>query len=230
MNCIPECSRKYLIDKKSYILESLCLQGYISERNLISLLQDANQYWEFIRKIPFEYLYPKFYKRLIQQSCKLLNIDSLLPLYLEDNWPKVLSRINDSYSKYSIYALRSNGDVCRYYIKGDIETDYRLVKQLNSKASLSGNSAILLRSIGHRIGEKTIVGYRPHRKSIRPNRNHALEFLLTSHDFLVEPSNLILNQEFDKFSNEFADELKTNIVYAKMFRSFLKDNASQLNI
>lgn len=225
---VPECSKKYLMENANAILERLCLQGYISERNWNYLLHNKNNYWEFIKKLPFEYLYPQYYVNLIQKSSKLLNIGMLMPLFLEDNWPKVVSGIDSDFARYSIYALEPDGNVGRYYIHGNVVDDYILAKNLFSKASLSGNSAILLSTIGHRIGERTIVGYRPHKRSLRPNRNYALNMLLDTHESIIEPSNIILSQQFDLVSNALGDEEKTNIVYAKVFRKYLEDNSKSL--
>lgn len=227
---IPDCSKRYLIDNKRKILHQLCIEGHITERTCNSLHSNDIYYWEFIRKIPFEYLYPKYYKKIITASCRLLNLDSLPQIYLEDNWAKVVSRIDSEHFRYSIYALESNGNVGRYYITGDIEKDYRLVRNFSTKASLSGNSAILLKTISHRIGDNTIVGYREHRRSVRPNRNHALKYLIDRNNVIIEPHNPVLGKVLNTIPSKLGDEQKTNIAFAICFRNFLNDNQSSLNL
>lgn len=227
---VPECSRQYLIGKASEILERLVLKGHVSERNMSKLINSKPLYWEYIRQIPFEYLYPEYYMTLKEKSSKLLNIHLLDSLYVEDNWFKTVLCIHSGFTRYCIYALEGNGIVGKYDIPSDLKKYYHLLKCLSSKAVLSGNSAFLLDSIRHRIDKWTIVGYRPHRRSIRPNREYALRDILNTHTSVIEPSNRIMSEQFDLVPSFIGDEAKTNIVYAKTFRTYLEENRFYLNL
>ena len=194
------------------------------------MLNNKPLYWEYIRQIPFEYLYPEYYMTLKEGSSKLLNIHLLDSLYIEDNWFKTALHIHSGFARYSIYTLEGNGIVGKYDIPSDLKQFCHLFKSLSSKAVLSGNSAFLLDSIRHRIDELTIVGYRQHRRSIRPNREYALGILLNKYTSIIEPSNRIMSEQFDLIPSSIGAEAKTNIVYAKTFRMYLAENRFYLNL
>ena len=228
LSYIPYCSQNYFVDNKHEILEMLCLKGVITERNWYRLCSDDKLFWLFVKNVPFEFIYPEYYEKLILESCKQLNIANLKALYLEKSWSQMIFDIKNDFYRYSIYILEKDGHIGKYTTDGNNYTD--LVRNLNGVSIMSGNSAILLKQIGFRIGNKTIIGYRKHSRSIRHNRNYELNNLLKKHSSLIEPSNSFLSREFDNtldFSNE---EEKTNYVYAKIFREYLESNHTYLKL
>lgn len=225
---IPYCSKQYFWDNKNDILELLCMKGVITERNWNRLNSDDNLFWLFIRNIPFEFIYPDYYNKLIVESCKQLNIANLRSLYLEKSWSQMIFNIKNDFFRYSIYALEKDGHIGKYTTDGKNYID--LVRNLNRASVMSGNSAMLLKEIGFRIGNKTIVGYRKHSRNIRYNRNYELGNLLKEHSSLIEPSNVFLGREFDNALSFSSEEEKTNYVYAKVFREYLEKNHTCLKI
>ena len=225
---IPYCSKQYFIENKSRILEMLCLKGIITERNLHRLCSDDTLMWYFLRNVPFEYIYPEYYEKLIFESSKQLDITKLQPLYLEDSWSQMVFDIKSDFFRYSIYVLEKDGHIGKYTTDGKNYSD--LVRNLCGASVMSGNSAVLLKQIGFRVGNKTIVGYRKHSKSIRYNRNCELKDLLNKHSSLIEPSNIFLSREFNNAIGFTNEEEKTNYVYAKVFREYLESNHIALKL
>ena len=228
LSYIPYCTKNYFIDNINSILEMLCMKGIITERNWQKTKNNTERYWEFIRNIPFEYIYPDYYRNLIASSRKLLNIYELKPVYLERTWSTVFFDIDSEYYRYSIYALENDGHIGKYTTDGNNYS--KLVRNLNRCASMSGNIAILLKEIGYRIDSQTIIGYRKDKRNIRPNKNYELNKLLNNHQSLIEPSNTVLSQKFDAVSYFSTEEEKTNYVYANVFRNFVIKNHDLLNL
>lgn len=225
---IPYCSKRYFIDNKKRILEMLCLKRVITERNLHRLCLDDTLMWQFLRNVPFELIYPEYYEKLILESSKQLNIAELKPLYLENSWSQMVFDIKNDFFRYSIYVLEKDGHIGKYTTDGKNYSD--LIRNLCRASVMSGNSAILLKQISFRIGNKTIIGYRKHNKSIRHNRNYELKDLLRKHSSLIEPSNAILSREFNNAIGFSSEEEKTNYVYAKVFREYLESNHIYLKL
>lgn len=219
LSFLPSCSKEYFINNADSILETLCLRGKITERNWNKLSSNKFLYWEFVRNVPFEYIYPDYYRKVISNSCNLFSIKAIKPLYLERIWPQILFDINEDLFRYSIYALEGNGIIGKYTVNGDNKVD--LVRNLSRRCCLSGNSAILLRTIGYRIGIMTTIGYRMHRRSVRPNRNYELNRLFERHSFIVEPTNPILSNHFNSVGFPCIEEEKNNYVFAQVFREYL---------
>lgn len=232
LNFIPSCSKNYIIDNKNEILSHLAKKRIISYRRIEIYKNNDNAFWNYIKNIPFEYIYPEFIDKIRKKMCEKFNLKGIDNLYLESNYMNVIKNIGQEYWRYNIYGLNYNGIIGKYDVDlGNFQSVCHLYNSLKYNSVLSGNSAIFLCQIKSRMnGNNIIYGYRKHNKNPRPNRNYELSRLLTSNDSIIEPKNDYINNLFDEIKNVSNMEEKANIVYAKAYLKFLCDNYNILEL
>jgi len=71
-----------------------------------------------------------------------------------------------------------------------------------------------------KIGNYTI-GYRPHSKDIRRNREYVLNKMLAKYKSIVEPKNKKINELFSIQDVTLSTEIKANKVYTVAYLEFL---------
>ena len=98
-----------------------------------------------------------------------------------------------------------------------------LCTEMGKKSILSGNSALLLYQIGLRIGPQTVVGYRKRRSDKRPNREYALNMLISGRKTVLEPKNTAFTQYYLGLDEKLTDEQRGNIAFAKGYTAFLQE-------
>lgn len=220
-NYFKYLSKKELIKKKKNILDYLIKIKKISNRNYEKYIFNDELFWNYIKNLPFEYLYPNHYKQIIETVNSSFNVH-FIPLHLEDNLLEVSLNISEGKEKYSIYALEYNGKIGRYYLNFKNNKSFcHFCKMLYRKSVLSGNSAILLEQISTRIGKNFIIGYRLHNHDPRPNRDYALNKLLNNNKSIIEPKIIRINDMFKNQDSNISLESKANIVYANAYLEFL---------
>ncbi len=228
---LPPCSREFLWKHAKAVVHQLIYVGYLTGRQGEALLKSPDRFWSFVRNVPFSTLYPKFTKEMCKRAMEELDIFSLRPLYLERNYYKVLSKIKDEASRYSIYALEANGTIGTYYLHLNNEHDMtHLYSELSRRPVLSGNSGLLIHQIENRIGSHTLVGYRIHNKRIRPNREHALSSLLNGRTGILEPKNTAFTSYYQDLDQTLSDEEKSIQAFAAGYRRFLTECVKNWNI
>ena len=133
----------------------------------------------------------------------------------------MVSQLNDEGGHYSIFALDYSGEVGRYYVPYVLpKKTTHLYNDLRRKTVLSGNSAVFIEQIKNRISSKAVIGYREHLREIRPNREFALNRIISNRNSVVEPRNSELYNLFDKYRNYGS----VDPIYAEAFNSFLLSN------
>lgn len=226
----PPCSKGYIIEQKNLILQKFISNRYITWRAAEKLASNDENFWLFVSKVPFEYIYPDFMNKLINNSSSVLGIKKIIPLLLEKNFPSILGDIVDSRECYSIFALDVCGTVGRYYLKYyDMKQWIHLCSDLSKRPVLSGNSAILLKQISQRLPSNIIVGYRQHNTYKRPNRDHALKLILSKRTNILEPANKEM-YKFFKVNGKFSEEEKANMAYAAAYEKYISDNRFSLKL
>lgn len=229
----PPCKKDYFWMYKDDILNKLVIDGRISKRVAEKLSADQNLFWEVLRKIPFEYLYPEFYRKLLQETKKVLGNIKFISTELSNEFVNIYDKLPLDKRLYSIYSLESNGIIGHYDM--EIPFDYRYSKRLvhlfsslNKQIVLSGNSAMFIASIDHKINQNGLVGYRNH-KHPRVSRDFALGQLLIGKESVIEPKNVIFNSYYDKI-NINDNEAKANEVVALAYSDFLNSNVLSLKL
>jgi len=101
---------------------------------------------------------------------------------------------------------------------------------LSKSPVLSGNSAVLITGIDHRISNKTIVGYRDHKKFPRPNRNFALSKLVENRESVLEPKIDKFNVFFNDIDINLSEEERANEVYAKAYLAYIEEIYKNLGL
>ena len=210
----PPCKKDYLWMYKDDILNKLIIKGRISKRVAEKLSMNQNLFWEVLRKIPFEYLYPEFYRKLLKETKKMLGNIKFISTELSNEFVNIYNELPLDKRLYSIYSLEGNGIIGHYDM--EIPNDYRYSKRLvhlfsslNKQIVLSGNSAMFIASIGHKINQKGLIGYRNH-KYPRVSRDYALSQLLIGKESIIEPKNAIFNSYYDKMYSKLWHILKKN--------------------
>lgn len=228
-NIFKNLSKDSLLKYKNNILLFLINRGIINHRVLKKFINDDNMYWNFIKNLPFEFLYPNHFKRILNFINEEYKI-KIKPLFLENNLLEIVLGIKNNTEKYSIYALNYNGTIARYYLnyKDDLSFSH-FCKMLYRQPVLSGNSALLLENVSKRIGKNYIIGYRPHSGNKRPNRDYALSKLLDKHSSMLEPKITRINELFGKINNDYSIERKANEVYAYVYLDFLNNYSDKLS-
>ncbi len=232
----PNCSKNHFVSNKDYFLSLLVKQSFLTSRAARKLEQNTKRYLKYIENLPVGYIYPEFIERLTRNSCELLKINHIMPLYLEKNYMSVINLIDKEHYRYNIYALDFLGRIGKYDIPIDRSRKLiHLYSELQKAPVLSGNSAFLLRQINSRISNRTVIGYREHKRNIRPNRDFALVHLLQNKKTIIEPEITGFNLFFKKYLNEspnekLSDEELANVVFSKAFLQFVTDNHSKLDL
>ena len=231
----PPCSREYLWNKKTEILNNLIFQKVISSRVAEKLNSNDILFWNIVSRLPFEFLYPEFCNELRQNSEIILSNIKFIPIELEKNYKEIYFNLGDKKDIYNIYALEHNGIIGLYdmFLDDDFRYEKRLnhlFKDLSRRSVLSGNSAILLAAIGT-ISEKenSIIGYREHKYS-RQNRDLALKYILGEQEGIIEPKNAIFNCYYDLVDKNMDTESKSNEVVSLAYRDYIKDNVKSLKL
>lgn len=229
----PPCKKDFLWANKEDILNKLIYKGKISQRVADKLSSNVNLFWDVLRRIPFEYLYPEFYKKLLNETKRLLENVKFISTDLINEVINIYDGLPFDKKLYSIYSLESNGVIGHYDM--DIPNDYRYFKRLehlfsslNKQIVLSGNSAIFIASINNKINKKGLVGYRNH-KYPRASRDFALNQLLINKESIIEPKNVIFNTYYDKI-NINDNETKSNEVVAMAYSDFVNNNVLSLKL
>lgn len=228
----PPCSKAYLLKNKEHILTILLGNAYLSKRAYKKLLSNDTLYWNYLKQIPFEYIYPEFINKIKKNFIKKFNLYDITPLLLEKRYFEVVANIKNEKDRYSIYGLNYNGNIGRYYLNYEgKEKEYHLLKSLQLNSVLSGNSAVFLSQISNRNkNNNIIIGYREHKKFIRPNRDFSLNILLNNKESIIEPKNSKLNEYFNDCDETLTEEERANIVYAKAYLKVMKDNIIDFEI
>lgn len=221
---LPCSEEAFLWNKRNQILNKLVYEGIVTGRASENIKANRNKYRDFVSNLPFDVIYPHYMSELISRAKRELDIYKIQPLFLEKNITKILLKINEDKSRYSIYALEPNGKIGTFYF--DYKDENELAHwcyELGQKSVLSGNSALLLYQIGLRIGSHTIIGYRKHKIERRPNREYALKKLIQGHKTLLEPKNVVFNDYYTDLDKELTDEERGNIAFARGYSVFLND-------
>jgi len=214
--------QKHLMELKNQIINFLVTQRIIPERVAQKLSFDDKRYWNFIKNLPFEYLYPNHTQKILSIAKEKINAN-FVPLFFEENYLELLFDINNNREKYSIYSLEYNGKIGKYYLNYRSNKSFaHFCNMLKQKPVLSGNSAFLLEQIMRfiKIGNYTI-GYRPHSKDIRRNREYVLNKMLAKYKSIVEPKNKKINELFSIQDVTLSTEIKANKVYTVAYLEFL---------
>lgn len=221
----PPCSKNYFIQNKVCILNMLLEDSHISKRACRNLLKNDNLYWNYLKKIPFEYIYPDFINKIKQVFIKKFNLYDITPLFLEKKYLEIVTNIKKEKERYSIYGLNYNGNIGRYYLNCEFkETLNHLLKSIQLNSVLSGNSAVFLYQISNRNTNNNIIfGYREHKRFVRPNRDFSLKLLLKGKQTVIEPKNSKINDYFNGIDINLSEEERANIVYAKAYLMVIKD-------
>ena len=231
----PPCKKEYLWNIKNDVLNNLIKQGIISCRVAEKLSGNFEHFCSIVEKLPFEYLYPEFYDKLIYNSQKILSNVNFISTKLEQNYKLIYSNLGNNKTIYSIYALEQNGIIGHYdmFLDDDYRYDKRLehlFKDLGKRPVLSGNSAILLASIDAlSIDKSNLLGYREHKQS-RYNRDEALNYILGNREGIIEPKNRNFNKYYDYVDSNMELEDKSNEVVALAYGDYIKANVKCLKL
>lgn len=229
-NIVKNLSKNYFIENSNDIIKYLIYKNMLTYRVGLKLKEDKDIYWNYIKNLPFEYLYPNHKNRILTIAMKKLNV-SIVPLYFEKNLLELLLNVKDNKDKYSIYALEYNGTIGRYYLNyRDNKSFSHFYNMLKIKSVLSGNSAFLLEQILRRLNENYIVGYRNHNHEIRKNRQYVLNKILSNYNCIVEPKNYKINNLFCNQNNNLSNECKANKVYSIAYLEFLKKYVNDMEL
>lgn len=230
----PFLKQKVLVKNKNKIIDYLLINGYITRRNADRLkLSDDNSYLILISKIPLEYLCPKYIDVIggwIKDKYPFLSINSL---YFERKFPEFIFTLPSLNHIYSIYSLSADGTIGRHYLElGNTRKQAHLCTDLQKSLVLSGNSALLLSQIEKRIGTHTIVGYRPHKTNIRPNREYAFLKLAQKRKIVVEPKNSSFNAFYSLLAcgKNASMEEKANEAIAYAYTNMFRENPDLLYV
>ena len=228
---LPPCTKEFLTGRKEAVVNQLVYEGFLTGRQGTALLDDPDRFWNFVKNVPFSALYPNYTSALVKKAKEKLDIFKLQPLYLENNFYKVLSKPDMDSKHYFLYALEANGTIGTYYLnqKDEIEKAH-LLSELSRRPILSGNSGLLLRQISDRIGSQTTVGYRSHKKRIRANREHALSHLIKGRKTVPEPKNTCFTAYYKDLDQTLSDEEKSIEAFAKGYYRFLNDCVKNWNL
>ena len=228
---IKYCDKKSIIKLKKNILNFLLKKTFLTAKNIEKYLIDDIKYWDFVSKLPFEYLFPNHAEKIINIAEKKLSF-KLIPLYLETNYINILLKVeNNNKFRYCIYILELDGRIGKYYLDyNDINSFAHYIKMIDNKPVMSGNSAIFLEQIRRRLRKEYILGYRLHSKNIRPNRNYVLNKILDEYNCILEPKNEIINKKFANLDDKLSMEQKANLVYASAYYDFLHEYKKDLNL
>ena len=227
---LPPCTKEFLLEHADVVADHLVYEGLLTGRQSKALLDDPEYFWNFVRNVPFSALYPNFMSDLAEKAKEELNIFKLQPLCLEENFYKVLSKPDIDPYHYFLYALEANGTIGTYYLnQKDANEKAHLFSELSRRPVLSGNSGLLIRQIADRIGAQTTVGYRVHKNRIRPNREHALSYLIRERKTVLEPKNTQFTQYYKNLDPNMTDEEKSIEAFAAGYRSFLMNCVKNRN-
>jgi len=230
INFIPNCKKDYLIKNKGLIIEKLVKNRLITDRSIKKIEKNNELFWNYIKKLPMEFLYPDFIKKIKERSCEIFNLAGIDNLYLDRNFVDVINNTKEEKWRYNIYGLNYNGIIGKYDIIQKRKKSFsHLFDSLKYNSILSGNSAIFLLEIQRRlVGKKVTYGYREHKKHPRPNRDYEMSRIKEQYNCVLEPKNSQINSFFKNVNQLSSDEEKANEVYAQAFLKFLTDNYEKL--
>ena len=221
---LPCTEMRFLWTHREAVLKKLIYEGYLTGRSAERLAADLERYKAFGKNLPFEVIYPQYMKRLEGRADVELGIFKLQPLYLEQNIIKMVQKIQENRSRYSVFSLGPDGKIGTFYLNyKDTNECVHLCTEMGKKSILSGNSALLLYQIGLRIGPQTVVGYRKRRSDKRPNREYALNMLISGRKTVLEPKNTAFTQYYLGLDEKLTDEQRGNIAFAKGYTAFLQE-------
>ena len=129
--------------------------------------------------------------------------------------------VRDEYNRYKVYFLDINGEVGSLSLRKElVEQTHKLYNCLKNKSILSSNSALFLSQINHRLklNNQLVIGYRPHKRNLRPNREYELQRLLANKN-IIEPENTYIKEYFERVMNDKANN--EDDVYALVFKEYL---------
>lgn len=231
----PPCNKHELFSNRLSILEMLIRSHIISERVANKLSVDVEDFWKIVCQLPIGYIYPQFTRKLEEGAENIFDNVSFKKLHLEENYMSIYALLPNEKQYYSIYALELDGKIGRYYLDNPTSeySDrnlYHMFKELSRKPILSGNSAILLTQIQSAVRKcRCIIGYREHKRYVRPNRDHALSLMLNG-DKIIEPKNVSFSKYFDSIDKAFDTEQQANIAIANAYLDFIRENIYTLNL
>ena len=220
----PKCTKEYLYKNIDSILEKLVKEKHLTVRVAYKLKNDPDRYWEYLRNLPFSYIYPEFIDNLIKKSQQALGFYKISSVMLERNYMSIINQIQSERYRYSIYSLDLNGKIGKHNITNEKKNKLvHLYSNLSKSPVLSGNSAVLITAIARRISTKTIVGYREHKRSPRPNRNFALSKLAENRESVLEPKIDKFNVFFNDIDINLSEEERANEAYAKAYLTYIEE-------
>lgn len=239
-NWCPPCSEEALWANRIKIIDKLLFNTVITQRNAEKLVNNRDLFISLISNLPMSFIYPEFIYKIKSNSEIIFSNVTFNFMNLKENFLDVYSLIQTESWRYSIYSLDSNGIVGKYIL--NIENNQyfernlkHLNNDLNKKIVLSGNSAVFLTQILNEVFYKDIIiAYREHSREPRPNRNYALNHLLSYCDGIIEPKNIGLNRYFEYVYENYDinnnTELIANIALAKAYENYLNSNVKSLRL
>lgn len=221
---MPCCNIDFLYSKKDIVLQRLVLNNILSIRAARQISNNKMLFTKYVGMLPIEYIYPNFINSVVQKAKQYLNIYSVNQLYLEDNIYNIDKFIDNEFLRYKLYTLDYSGNIGKvelaHYKTGNISDILHATKNVSVIAS---NSALMLMQIKYRLNKShpIVLGYRPHKREFRANREYALQILLNEFNSIIEPKNVIVNDLFSETCNNSMHK-PDNIVYANLFRELIE--------
>lgn len=225
ISVLPRSDWYYLFKRKQQILSFLVKSSKISYRNASALGEKDELFKRFLSYMPMEFLYPKYYKKLVSDVICILNLHNVCSLYSERNYLYFPSIIGTDFYRYKIYMLDRDGRIGVVSLNNDLVTrPYKLFNLLRDKTVVSTNSALFLAQINRRASfyDNAFIGYRKHNNNIRPNREYELNRIINSNPSVLEPENIYIKKKYLSIIPQEEQQLD-DVVFSEVFKEYLHD-------